>query len=167
MQTKKLRQRPKHELRSVQQLSAPEQEQPPPTQAPPPNPLQRSARPGRRTRHILARWPKAPRRGCVRHQRARVRTPAPRPKHPGYPRSSTPRGPVQEARGQLNTALQVSASAPSARLREVHVSMASAAKDGARSRACEARAAAAAALTGQSADQGAGGCQRPGPEAPP
>jgi hypothetical protein len=60
------------------------------------------------------------------------------------------------ARGQLNAALQVSASAPSARLREVQVSMAAAAKDGARSRAWEAHAAAAAALTGQNADQGAG-----------
>jgi hypothetical protein len=70
------------------------------------------------------------------------------------------------ARGQLNTALQVSASAPSARLREVQVSMDAAAKNGARSRAWEAHAAAAAALTGQSADQ-PGGCQRPGPEAPP
>jgi hypothetical protein len=59
------------------------------------------------------------------------------------------------ARGQLITALQVSAFAPSARLREVQVSMAAAAKDGARSRAWEAHAAAAAALTGQNADQGA------------
>jgi hypothetical protein len=57
------------------------------------------------------------------------------------------------ARGQLNTALQVSASAPSVRLREVQVGMDAAAKDGARSRAWEAHAAAAAALTGQSADQ--------------
>jgi hypothetical protein len=58
------------------------------------------------------------------------------------------------ARGQLNAALQVSASAPSARLREVQVGMAAAAKDGARSRVWEAHAAAAAALTGQNADQG-------------
>jgi hypothetical protein len=42
-----------------------------------------------------------------------------------------------------------------ARLREVQVSMGAAAKDGARSRAWEAHAAAAGALTGQSADQGA------------
>jgi hypothetical protein len=57
------------------------------------------------------------------------------------------------ARGQLNAALHVSASAPSARLHEVQVGMAAAAKDGARSRAWEAHAAAAAALTGQNADQ--------------
>jgi hypothetical protein len=50
------------------------------------------------------------------------------------------------ARGQLNTALQVSASAPGARLREVQVGMDAAAKDGARSPAWEAHAAAAAAL---------------------
>jgi hypothetical protein len=43
------------------------------------------------------------------------------------------------ARGQLITALQVSASAPSARLREVQVSMDAAAKDGARSQAWETR----------------------------
>jgi hypothetical protein len=43
------------------------------------------------------------------------------------------------ARGQLNEALQVSASAPSARLREVQVGMTATAKDGARSRAWEAR----------------------------
>ena len=58
------------------------------------------------------------------------------------------------ARAQLNTALQASASASSARLREVQVGMDAAAKGGARSRAWEAHAAAAAALTGQSADQG-------------
>jgi hypothetical protein len=71
------------------------------------------------------------------------------------------------ARGQLNAALHVSASAPSARLREVQVSMAAAAKDGARSRAWEAHAAAAAALTAHGAERRPGGGQRPGPEAPP
>jgi hypothetical protein len=69
------------------------------------------------------------------------------------------------ARGQLNAALQVSASAPSARLREVQVGMAAAAKDGTRSRGWEAR------RRGSSCPHGAtrrpGGCRRPGPEAPP
>jgi hypothetical protein len=61
----------------------------------------------------------------------------------------------QRERTQLNAAMHVSASAPSVQLREVQVGMTATAKDGARSRAWEAHAAAAAALTGQNAGGGA------------
>ena len=154
--------------RAVPRASAERPTQPPPTQAPSSHALQRSAHPCRRTMHAPGRRPRAPRGRCVRHQRAQVHTPPSRPKHPGYEAQHRI---WASARGQLNAALHVSASAPSAsapsaQLREVQVGMAAAAKDGARSRAWEAHAAAAAALTGQNAGQG-GCCQRPGPEAPP